>query len=112
MIESLLYLAIYFKNKGKLDEAEIYCSRLLEFTGRVRCSLLPIPLSPALTVIPGKGGGQGNFERNSSVATAQQNGVRFFFFKKKKKGCDVCKLCSASLLDIAKSRLCSQWPIK
>lgn len=41
-IEALLFLAFYCKNKGKLDEAEMYCSRLLDFAGRVTEHLFTI----------------------------------------------------------------------
>lgn len=35
MVEALLFLATYYKTEKKFDEAEIYCTRLLDYTGPV-----------------------------------------------------------------------------
>ncbi|KAL4633090.1 hypothetical protein ACB092_04G096200 [Castanea dentata] len=33
MVEALLYLATYYKTQKRFEEAEVYCTRLLDFTG-------------------------------------------------------------------------------
>lgn len=35
MVEALLYLATYYKTQKRFEEAEVYCTRLLDFTGPV-----------------------------------------------------------------------------
>lgn len=39
MIEALLFLADHYKSVGRFDEAEVYCTRLLDYTGPV-CFLI------------------------------------------------------------------------
>ncbi|KAI4336082.1 hypothetical protein L6164_014656 [Bauhinia variegata] len=36
MVESLLYLAKYYKNQNRFEDAEVYCTRLLDYTGPER----------------------------------------------------------------------------
>ena len=41
MVEALLFLATYYKSQKRFEEAEIYCTRLLDYTGPVSFSYKP-----------------------------------------------------------------------
>ena len=41
LVEALLFLATYYKSQKRFEEAEIYCTRLLDYTGPVSFSFKP-----------------------------------------------------------------------